>query len=339
MDLNRKYAFNLPWRAVVIGTGLYAGLAVFMAHLAKDFTGAIFFCLVVLSVIFAVLACIMVTRRLIFPRVLELSEDAILFPHGFPRTRITRIHYVDIIRMAERSVEGQSSFWMFIGRGIFEIGTNHLPNIADYNAVRDFICAKVSVAIPRHDERGALASRTWREFPEPILHWREPNDWARYRTLQFTSKPLFPRFARALWFFGRCFGIIILPWFILFLCGVPTSPAVEYVSLALAVTLFFTSLHWLNAAHPVHATEISFRDNGITQFFGKQTMDHNYGLFSGWAIVERQCEGRVLQILLLRWPYGVRAFALSDTNTRNRLVQIFHDKKIPQVPDLRPSWE
>jgi hypothetical protein len=70
-------------------------------------------------------------------------------------------------------------------------------------------------------------------------------------------------------------GIIIIPWFVLLLCGVPTAPATPYISLALAATFFFTSLRWLFASHPVHITEISFRANGITQFFGKQIMDHN----------------------------------------------------------------
>ncbi len=339
MDLNRTYAFNLPWRGVVIGTGFYVGLAFFVAHLARGFRGAIFVCLVALSVIFTVLAFIMVTRRLIFPRVLELSEDAVLFPRGFPTTRIIRIHYTDIIRMWERRIGGQRSFCMVTGTGRFEIGTSHLPNIASYHAVSGFICAKVSVAIASHDERVDSASKTWREFPDPILRWREPDDWAHYRTFLFTSKPLFPRLAGAFWFCVRCLAIIILPWLVLLLCGVPTAPAVEYLSLGLAVTLFFTSLHWLNAAYPVHASEISLRDNGITQFFGKQTMDWNYDQFSGWAVVEKQFEGRVLLFLLLQSRTGVRTSALPDSNIRDRLVQILHDKKIPQVPALRPSWE
>ena len=97
MDLKRQYAFNLPWRGVVICTGFYFGLAFIMAHDAKKFAGVISACLVALSAVFTVLACTMMMRRLIFPRVLELSEDAILFPRGFPTTRIVRIHYADIV--------------------------------------------------------------------------------------------------------------------------------------------------------------------------------------------------------------------------------------------------
>ena len=109
MDLNRKYSFNLPWRGVIVFTGFYVGLAVWMAHLAVGSTGAIVVCLVVLSVIFTALALIMVMRRTAFPRVLELSEDLVLFPRGFPGTRIIRIPYADIIRMSETSSSAQNS--------------------------------------------------------------------------------------------------------------------------------------------------------------------------------------------------------------------------------------
>ncbi len=339
MDSNRKYAFNLPWRGVLVFAGFYVGLAVFMGHLAKDFTGAIFLFLVALSVIFVVLAFIMLTRRLLFPRVLELSEDAILFPRGFPKTRIVRIPYADIILVSECSIGGRSSFCMVTGTGSFEIGVSYFPNIESFLAVRGFICSKALIAMPPHDERGVSAWRTWREFPEPFLRWKEPDDWARYRTGLFSSKPLFSRIGRAFWFFVRCFGIIILPWLVLLVCGLPTSPAVEYLWLAFAATSFFTCLHWLYAAHPAHATEISLREKGISQFFGKQTMHHNYHQFSGWVVVERRFEERVLLILLLQSRHGVRALALPGPNIRDQLVQIFQDKQIPQVRDLRPPWE
>jgi hypothetical protein len=306
MDSSRKYEFNLPWRGVVVFAMLQLGLAAFIIHKAKEFTGAIFGCLLILAGLFIVLACILVIRRLIFPRVLELTEDAVLFPRGFPKTRITCFRYADIIRMTDGNITGRGSFCMFTGTGMFEIGAAYFPNIADYHAVRDFIFVKALVPTAPHDDQGASASKTWREFPNPILRWREPDDWARYRTIFFASKPLLPRLAKVLWFCVRCLGIIIIPWFVLLLCGVPTAPAAAYISLAAVASFFFTSLHWLSASHPVHSTEISFRANGITQFFGRQIMDLNYGQFSGWAVVERQFEGRVLFILLLQMTLRAR---------------------------------
>ena len=68
-------------------------------------------------------------------------------------------------------------------------------------------------------------------------------------------------------------------------------------------------------------------------------MDWNYHDFSGWAVVKRQFEGRVLHILLLKGRTYVREFALPEIDTRDRLIQILHEKQIPQAPGLDPSWE
>lgn len=344
MDLNQKYSYNLPWRGVVVVTGFYVGLAVWMAHLAAGSSGAIFVCLVVLSVIFTALALIMVMRRIVFPRALELSEDFILFPRGFPGTRIIRIPYADIIRMSETSSSAQNSLTLITGAGWFGIGSSHFANIGTYYAVRDYIYSKALLVMPNDDEWKSSARGVRREFPDPILRWKEPDDWARYRTGIFYSKPLFSRLARSLWFSARCVGVIILPWLALRFCGLPTSPPFEYLLLAVIATFFFTALHWLYAAYPVHATEISFRDNGFSQFFGNQTHNWDYHRLSGWTVVERVFEGRVLLILLLQsatWQARtyVISLALPDANIRDQVTQILHDKKIPHAADLRPSWE
>jgi hypothetical protein len=339
MNLPRIYSFNLYWRGVVSGTAFYAVLAFLFGRLAGRFNGAIFVCLLALSLMFTVFAGIMMLRRVFCPRRLELSEESILFPDGFPKTRIIRIPFEEIIRVSEMKVGDQRIFSLITGKGRFEIRNSSLPDTASYNAVKDFICARISVGspAPAGPSVSAVVQSKW--FPDPFLSWREPETWSRYRARAFASKPLFPRVAKATWFFARCFGILVLPWSILYFCGAPSLPWVAYLSLALAVTLFFTSLHWLNSAYPVRLSEISFRENGITQFFGKQIWDHNYCLFSGWAVIERPFEGGVLPILLLRWPYGVRTFAFPDMRIRDQLTQIFHDKRVPQVPDLKPSWE
>jgi hypothetical protein len=338
MNPARRYDYNLPWRGAVIGGLFYAGLSVLIVHLARDVSGVVFVGFIALSAMFAVLAVFMMMRRLVFPRALEFTEDAVLFPHGFPRTRITRIPYTDIIRMRDAAVASSDSFCMVTGRGSFEIGAAHLHNMDSYHAVKDFICSKSSIVMTRLDKIGPACWRIW-GFPEPILRWVEPADWPRYRTHLVVSKPLLPRLAKALWCFARCFGVILLAWLLLQLFQIPTISISGFLWLAIPVTLFFTSLHWLTATYPVHPTEISFRERGITQFFGKQTWDLNYAYFSSWAVVERQFEGRALHILLLQGRSRVFEFALPDTNTCGRLAQIFHDKQIPHSPDLKPSWE
>lgn len=341
MNLPREYDYNLPWRGAVIGALFYVGLFILMVHLARDVAGVTFVGLIALSATFAVLAFIMMTRRLVSPRVLELTEDAVLFPHGFPRTRITRILYADIIRMGDNvRMRGtpNASFFVVAAKRTFEIMAVRFPDMDSYNAVRDFICSKSSIVMTRLDRIEPGDWRIW-GFPEPVLRWVEPADWPYYRTHLVVSKPLLPRFARALWFFVRCFGAFLVPWLLLQLFQIPTLSVAGFLWLVTPASTFFTLLHWLNATHPVRPSEISFRDKGITQCFGKQTWDSNYTDFLGWAVAERQFTGRILYILLLKGRNRNFEFALPDTSTRDRLAQLLRDKQIPHSPGLKPSWE
>ena len=336
MEENRKYLFNLPWSAVLIGTGFYAGLAVWAANSAKEFVGVIHFGLIALSVIFAILALIMLNRRILFPRILELSEQTIFYPRGFPKTRIVRVNYADIIRIGASGERGLLE--VVTAQESISIYDSQLRNTRSFLAVRDYIYSRTLSEVPRRDEQADPKSQKWSVLPEPILQWKEPEDWARYRTSLYTSRPLLQRLGKELWFFARCFPILLLPWPVLILCGLPTSPA-DHILLALAITILFTLIHWLGEAYAASSTEISFRNRGISQFFGKQTIDHNYSQVSGWTIVERRFEDRSLLILLLRSRGGVWSFALPGPHIRDQLVQIFRDKQVPHVPDLRPSWE
>src|SRR5450432_2342900 len=142
-----RYDFNLPWRGAVIGAVFYVGLSFFMAHLAKDTANVFTICSISLSVMFAILALFMIARRIIFPRVLELTDDAILFPHGFPKTRITRISFADIIGMRDGALTTNPSFCMATDKGNVEIGAARFKNIESYHAVRNFICSKTSILL------------------------------------------------------------------------------------------------------------------------------------------------------------------------------------------------
>jgi hypothetical protein len=172
------------------------------------------------------------------------------------------------------------------------------------------------------------------------LRWNEPEEWSRYRTQLVKSKPLLNRLDKAFWFFARCIGIFSIPWLLLVLFQVPTAPVPEYLCLVTAIALFLTLIyHWLATIWPVHCTEISFRDNGITQFFGKQTADWNYHQFSGWAMIEKQFERQPIFILLLQGRSRIVSFAIPDFNIRDRIAQLLRDKKISYAPDLKPPWE
>src|ERR1017187_2320315 len=224
-----RYDFNLPWRGAAIGAVFYAGLSFLMAHLAKNAAGIFSICLIFLSSMFAFLALFMVARRIIFPRVLELTDDAILFPHGFLKTRITRISFADIIGMRDGTLAAHPSFSMATGKGTFEIGAARFKNIEHYHAVRNFICSKTSILLPENKS----GPSTWRTgwSPNPILHWKEPEDYIHYRTHIAVSKPLSLRLAKAGWFFARCFGFIFLCWLILNFSQLPVFPDAGFLGL------------------------------------------------------------------------------------------------------------
>ena len=148
MESAHRFDYNLPWGGVAFGVVFYSALSVCTAFWASDTTGLFAVLFTSLSAMFVSLAIFMPVQRLKFPRVLELAEDAILFPHGFPRSRITRIPYGDIIRMSESRFRGPATLCLVTGRGMFEIMEIRLPSIESYRAVRDFVCARTSIVFP-----------------------------------------------------------------------------------------------------------------------------------------------------------------------------------------------
>ena len=93
--------------------------------------------------------------------------------------------------------------------------------------------------------------------------------------------------------------------------------------------------------HPGRSgSEISFRNNGISVLLRNgQHGDYYYHHLYGWAVIEREFEGHVLHILLLKVLGRVIALALPDLSVRDQVTQILTDRKVPQVSDLKPSWE
>jgi hypothetical protein len=161
MNPVHRYSFNLPWPAVILGGIFYAGLAAYLFFLARDFAGVIFYCLIALSVVFGILGVIMLARRLVFPRMLELTDEAILYPRGFPRTRIITVPYADILRIANHCEGSQTGLTAVTGRGTFAITVSYFKEVDNYHAVKDFISTKTSVAMPRNGKREPLNWGDW----------------------------------------------------------------------------------------------------------------------------------------------------------------------------------
>jgi len=331
----------MPWRVVMIGVVFFAGLSAGILHLSKEYEGVGLFYVVLLipSLLFALLAVVLPIRRLVFPRVLELTKEAVLFPPGFPRRRTTPIKYSDIIRFTNHyTVAPDSSFSVATSAGIFEFVRDWFSKPEAYYIVWDFVSDKSGITVKRTD-RPEPGSWRWQGFPEPAFRWQEPEDWPRYRTYLVTSKPFLPRMAKVLWFFARCLAFILLPWVCLTLFQITTLPAADMLVLAVCVTCFFTSLHWLYSIHPTYAMQVSIRENGLTITNGKQVWDWHLGDFLGWTTTEREFEGRTIYLLLLKRQKWINTVALPDSTTRDKIIEFFSNKKIPPLPDLTPEWE
>ncbi len=302
------------------------------------------------------MAEILLIRRSAFPRVLELTDRAILFNWGHLLwARIVAVHFADITRIRV----WPDAFTMVTSRGEFTIGAARFRDREHYRAVRQFVSTKTAIVLPEQEpsrwagfpfHRDALPVEC-PPCPPPLIHWVAPADWERFRRHVVKSKPVSAHLRRELWFFGRCLGFFLFPWLLLWLfLPIPTAPVDRLLSLpvdrllSLGVILFcallLTAYHWLSVIDPPLHAKISFRDDGITLTAGSgQTATGSYRDCCGWAVIEREFNGRILHFLLLKGWTVVSAFALPDADVRDRVVQILRDKQVPHVPDLKPSRE
>ncbi|HEV2694404.1 MAG TPA: hypothetical protein VG347_16040 [Verrucomicrobiae bacterium] len=268
---------------------------------------------------------------------MELTQDSILYPHGFPRTRITRIPYANIVSVKEGALVPNITLCLTTSKGDFEIGAARFSCRENYLGAKDFIQTRATAEMAGQEE----ADKILAAFPEPFI---EPKDWERYRTHLVVSKPLVARLVKASWFAARCLGVFSIPWLLLQAFQLPTLSLVGFLVVCLPVTFFFTVLYWSCAVHPERVTKITVLANGFTVLSGLQTWSHSYLDITGWATVDREFEGRTLHILLLRkLNYkGIaytRSMAMPDGPTRERFVQILCAKKVPELPGLKPEWE
>ncbi len=354
MNSTNRYRYEVPPRGTVVLIAFYLGLSALSAwivYLARGYAEMPPFGFIALSVIFAALALVVLIRRLAFPCVLELTDDAVLLPRGHPWPRMTTIPYADVIRIEDRG----DSLTVATGRGSFSIVAIRLE---DYPAVRGIISAKTAIALPGYEKWEPLTSCVRSdEFPRALVHWVEPEHWTRYRLRVAISKPVLYQLRKELWFFVRCYafccafivlpflGFLLLPW--LFSLG-PVQLFIISLSAFRAVSvlaIFITVLHWFDGIAPARpGTKISFRDRGITSRLANgQEWDRSYDQLCGWAVIGREFKGRILQILLLKVLVKGRTYIesipLPDASVRDQVVQILNDKQAPQASDLKPSWE
>lgn len=278
--------FDVKWSGVAIAVVFTKGVSFIAACWAKSLGGILSIGPIFLSAVLALFALWTIIRRLMFPRVLELTDDAIIFPGGFTGRRTTRIAFGEIIRM--KNTRMYPGIYMVTSKGNFEILSIRFTSIENYRAIRDVVCSKTSIVLSEDAPQAAGWDRGW--VPGPIMRWSEPEDYIRYQTHLATSKPLWLRLAKAIRFFVCCFGFFFLPWLVLNYSLSAALPATNILAVLIPASLFFTMVYWLYAYHSARVTHITVFPEGFSQLSGKQVRSFDFSDFSGWAVVERQFE-------------------------------------------------
>jgi hypothetical protein len=336
---SRKIPYGVPRKNVAMAVLFFATLVLLFGGFAVLQPGAARYFFTTLATMFAVLAILPLIIKLMGPRSLKLSEDGIFISRPSLRKGRVYVKYSKIVRLSEGKIRDQTVLRVITREKEFEICSSYFETSEDYSFVRNTISSRSSIDFPPDHDSRAVTIRGWREAPPPLLHWTEPEDWVRYRESIVAAQPLSSRLAKTLWFATRCLAIIVIPWLVLHFSGSSDASFAGYFSLAVAVTAFFTLLHWMFRAHPARIAEIVLRTDGLTIFSGKQTANVKYDQYSGWRILEQPFEGRRLSILLLEARYGIRTLAVPDAVVRDEVARILETQKVPANPNLKPCWE
>lgn len=357
MNATNRFQHDFPLRTTVLSILLYLGFSAWTVQMATSYSGGPRVGVIALGVIFFALALVVLVRRLAFPFSIEMTDDAVLLPRGYYWPRVTKIPYADIISIQDCG----DSLELVTGRGRFCVGVIRFEG---YRAVREIISDKTAIALEPLPGTGINPKSDGHERPEPLVRWMEPKGWTGFRKRAELSKPFLYQLSTELWFFLRfytfCFAFMVVPIFVFMLYASlylrPYSVLKPYQRFAFTISIlpfgsvalfatFISMLHWLYGITPVcPETKVSFRDRGISvRLPNGQQFSWNYHQFVGWAVIERHFKEHILQILLLKRLVKGRAcnlaFALPDASVREQVQQILVERQLPQMSDIKPSWE
>ena len=94
------------------------------------------------------LALMLTVRRLVFPRFLELDQDALSVPMGFLRVRATRIPYAEVEWTRETAHFSAAVLSLRTRERAGEVISSFLPDAASYASVRDFLHSRLKKMAP-----------------------------------------------------------------------------------------------------------------------------------------------------------------------------------------------
>jgi len=109
--------------------------------LGTDGATVFYWVIAALGGMFVLAALLLAVRRIAYPQVLVFETDALLLPHGFFQTQITRITYKDIENVSEVQMSRSRQTLLHItayGRR-FTITASLLPDVSNYVEIKDFL--------------------------------------------------------------------------------------------------------------------------------------------------------------------------------------------------------
>jgi hypothetical protein len=144
-----RIPYNPRWQTSIscLGFGL-ALLAV--AH----FSGRHSWIFTVSGIILTLLGGLLLLRRHVCPRFIEVDETSILIPSGFLRVFPRRLAFTDIVSFREGA-----SLTLRSRIKSFEILADFLPNVAAYTAIKNYISDWLPASYERVDGSGFVAYR------------------------------------------------------------------------------------------------------------------------------------------------------------------------------------
>jgi hypothetical protein len=152
MQLTQRFPYNPKWHNLVLGLLLFGGGAFFMAYMAghpeeglhsvpvllgRSGAASFYWVAASLSAALAALTLLLIARRFVIARFLELQQNELVLPRGWFNTRHIRIPYAQIERVWERKISGQSLLFVAAAGRRYKINSSLLPNDAIYSAIRD----------------------------------------------------------------------------------------------------------------------------------------------------------------------------------------------------------
>jgi hypothetical protein len=333
MSSPRRYAYNPPRWALIYSVIFLGAFSALMGYASHRNNGAVINGIwAILCVLLAIMSLGILTRLLVFSRTLELTDDAILVPRGF--TKFTKIFYTEIERMWEDRWPDRAVLQLVTAKQKHGINAWFFKNEETYLQVRDFIYLHAPTVRARHDLHNPPVEMIWRELPEPIVQWEQPDIYPSYRThLIVATQPLWRRLGKVL----TCFCYWFLPCFaLIYFFDLPT----ESLVICTLAALWFAFITWISIHHPAGWRRVSLHAEFVHEFYGKQSWQFEYSTVTGWAACERRFANDTLHFLMLIFKNGRRhEWCMPDTNTCDRAIQLLREKKIPLIPELKPSWE